>query len=94
VLVADALEGLASEGVTTFEVTAIARDGGLGGPDQELLERLVQLDRGRIIASGGIRSIADLLVARSIGCVGAIVGRALYEGSLDLAAAVVAMSGA
>jgi phosphoribosylformimino-5-aminoimidazole carboxamide ribotide isomerase len=86
-----ALGRLADEGVVTFEVTAIARDGGLAGPDQALLERLVRLDRGRIIASGGIRSIDDLLAVRGLGCAGAIVGRALYEGGLDLAAAVAAL---
>jgi phosphoribosylformimino-5-aminoimidazole carboxamide ribotide isomerase len=90
VAVEEALAGLASEGVTTFEVTAISRDGGLGGPDLDLLERLVRLDRGRIIASGGIRSIDDLLALRDLGCVGAIVGRAVYEGGLDLAAAIAA----
>ena len=87
-----ALARLADEGVATFEVTAIDRDGGLSGPDLALLERLVRLDRGRIIASGGIRSIEDLLAVRAIGCTGAIVGRALYEGSLDLAAALAALA--
>lgn len=90
--VASALARLADEGVATFEVTSIARDGGLDGPDLELLRRLVRLDRGRIIASGGIRSISDLVAVRAIGCTGAIVGRALYDGSLDLAAAIAAMS--
>jgi phosphoribosylformimino-5-aminoimidazole carboxamide ribotide isomerase len=87
----EALTRLAGDGVATFEVTAIARDGGLGGPDLELLERLVRLQRGRIIASGGIRSVEDLLAVRSLGCSGAIVGRALYDGSLDLAAAIAAV---
>ena len=41
-------------GSTTFEVTAIDRDGLLGGPDLALLRSLVALGRGRIIASGGI----------------------------------------
>ena len=90
--VESALTRLAGEGVTTFEVTAIERDGGMGGPDLELLGRLVALDRGRIIASGGIRSVDDLLAVRSLGCTGAIVGRALYDGSLDLAAALEALA--
>jgi phosphoribosylformimino-5-aminoimidazole carboxamide ribonucleotide (ProFAR) isomerase len=90
--VAAALARLAGEGVATFEVTAIDRDGGLGGPDLELLSRLVDLDLGRIIASGGIRSVDDLLAVRSLGCSGAIVGRALYDGSLDLAASIAAFT--
>lgn len=92
VAVATALARLADGGVTTFEVTAIDRDGGLGGPDVDLLEGLVTLERGRIIASGGIRSVDDLLAIRAIGCAGAIVGRALYDGSLDLGAALEAVA--
>lgn len=83
---------LADAGVTTFEVTAIARDGALTGPDLELLTRLVGLSRGAIIASGGVRSIDDLRAVRDLDCVGAIVGRALYDGSLDLSAALEALS--
>jgi phosphoribosylformimino-5-aminoimidazole carboxamide ribotide isomerase len=93
VAVEAALARLADEGVTTFEVTSIERDGGLGGPGLALLEQLVRLERGSIIASGGIRSIDDLQVVRAIGCTGAIVGRAIYEGGLDLAGAIRAMAG-
>lgn len=91
VRVDDALAALAAVGVTTFEVTAIERDGLLEGPDTELLGRLVALGRGAIVASGGIGSLDDLRAVRAIGCSGAIVGRALYEGHLDLAAAFPAL---
>jgi phosphoribosylformimino-5-aminoimidazole carboxamide ribotide isomerase len=80
----DALERLAAVGVTTFAVTAIDRDGLLEGPDLALLERTVGSTRASIIASGGIASIDDLRAVRAIGCAGAIVGRALYDGTLDL----------
>jgi len=83
-----ALEALAQVGVARFAVTAIERDGLLAGPDLGLLGRLVALDRGAIIASGGISSIADLHAARRLGCAGAIVGRALYEGQLELGEAL------
>ena len=53
-----------------------------------LLERLVRLDRGGVIASGGIRSLDDVLAVQAIGGAGAIVGRAIYDGSFDLAAAI------
>lgn len=79
---------LADMGVTTFEVTAVDRDGLLGGPDIGLLGRLVGMGRGSIIASGGIRSTADLSAVRELGCSGAIVGRALYDGSLSVEAAL------
>ncbi len=75
---------LADAGVSTFEVTAVDRDGLLGGPDLLLLERLVSAGAGSIIASGGIRSAADLTAVRDLGCVGGIVGRALYDGSLTV----------
>jgi phosphoribosylformimino-5-aminoimidazole carboxamide ribotide isomerase len=84
----DALAALADEGVTTFEATAIDRDGLLGGPDLELLTRLVGLGRGDVIASGGVSSVADIRAVRELGCAGAILGRALYEGRIDLASAM------
>jgi phosphoribosylformimino-5-aminoimidazole carboxamide ribonucleotide (ProFAR) isomerase len=79
---------LADVGVTTFQATAISRDGLLEGPDLDLLKRLVELKRGRVIASGGISSVEDLRSVRDLGCAGAIVGRALYEGRLRLADAL------
>ena len=84
----DLIARLAGLGVTTFEVTAVDRDGLLGGPDLPLLERLVGLGRGAIIASGGIGSTADIAAVRDLGCAGAIVGRALYDGSLTIEAAL------
>ena len=82
--VEEAIGQLADAGVVTFEVTAIERDGLLEGPDLGLYGRLTALDRGSIIASGGISSLDDLRAVRDLGCVGAIVGRAIYEGRLDL----------
>ena len=88
-----ALGSLLDAGVRWFEVTAIHRDGMLGGPDIVLLERAVRDPRARIIASGGIASIGDLCAVRDLGCVGAIVGRALYDGTLDLATALRELAG-
>ena len=86
--VADAIGQLSDVGVTTFEVTAIDRDGLLGGPDLALYERLIGLDAGRIIASGGIARLDDLGALQDLGCAGAIVGRALLDGSIDLREAI------
>ena len=91
--VADASRALADAGVATFEVTAIARDGLLGGPDLRLLEQLLALDCGEIIASGGIATLDDLRAVRDLGCSGAIVGRALYEGAFSVADAIAATAG-
>jgi phosphoribosylformimino-5-aminoimidazole carboxamide ribotide isomerase len=82
--VMDAVEALATAGIDTFEVTAIDRDGLMGGPDLALLRSLVQLGRGGIIASGGIASLDDVVAVQAAGCTGAIIGRALYEGQLSL----------
>lgn len=85
-----ALAMLADAGVTTFEVTAIDRDGLLGGPDLALYERLVAQGRGAIIASAGIATVDDIAAVRSIGCAGAIIGRALYDGRLTIEDALTA----
>jgi len=82
----DAIAMLAATGVDTFEVTAIERDGSLEGPDLPLLRSLVELGMGRIIASGGIASVEDVLAVQAAGCGGAIVGKAIYEGRIDLGA--------
>jgi phosphoribosylformimino-5-aminoimidazole carboxamide ribotide isomerase len=88
----DLVVGLASVGARWFEVTAIDRDGLLGGPDIVLLRRMVALRAGRIIASGGISSIDDLKMVRETGCSGAIVGRAIYEGGIRLEDALAALA--
>jgi phosphoribosylformimino-5-aminoimidazole carboxamide ribotide isomerase len=68
--------------------TDIGRDGALLGPDIDGLEACVDAyDRG-VIASGGIRSLEDLIAVADAGAAGAIVGRALYERTLDLGAAL------
>lgn len=85
-----ALARLLDEGVMWFEVTAIQRDGMLGGPDLELLEQVLRHPRAQVIAAGGIATVDHVRAVRSIGCVGAIVGRALYDGTLTLEAALAA----
>lgn len=86
--VVDALENLTAAGVRTFEVTAIDRDGLLGGPDLELYRGLVALGLGSIVASAGIASRSDIEAVRAVGCTGAIIGRALYDGRLTIADAL------
>jgi len=84
----EALTMLADRGARTFIVTAIERDGLLGGPNLDLLGRMVALGRGEVVASAGVASLEDIAAVGALGCAGAIVGRALYEGRVDLAAAV------
>ena len=85
-----ALSSLKAAGVEWFEVTAVARDGTLHGPDTMLLRSVVAGNAVRVIASGGIASAEDLRAVRDLGCAGAIIGRALYDGTLDLATALAA----
>ena len=85
------LQTLTAMGVRTFIVTAIERDGLLGGPDLRLLAECLEATAtgdARVIASGGITTIDDLRAVQALGCSGAIVGRAIYDGTLDLRAAL------
>lgn len=68
--------------------TDVGRDGALLGPDLEGLQRCVAAYPGPVIASGGISSLDDLSAVAAAGAAGAIVGRALYEGRLELGAAL------
>lgn len=70
-------------GIKFFLVTSIQRDGSLAGPDIEGLSELIDLG-ANIIASGGVRSLEDLVVLKNTGVYGVIVGRALYEGYFSL----------
>jgi phosphoribosylformimino-5-aminoimidazole carboxamide ribotide isomerase len=77
------------DGVEAIIHTDISRDGMMAGVNVESTVRLAQSVRIPIIASGGISSIEDvrgLCAVADAGIVGAITGRAIYEGTLDLAA--------
>jgi phosphoribosylformimino-5-aminoimidazole carboxamide ribotide isomerase len=83
-----AMATLSDRGARTFIVTAIERDGLMTGPDLQLLGRMVRLGLGEVVASAGVSSFGDVAAVHSVGCVGAVVGRAIYEGRLDLASAI------
>lgn len=88
-----AIERLLTGGVRWFAVTSIERDGMLTGPDLATLLGLRDAcPEARIIASGGISTVADLRALADAGLPAAILGRSLYEGSIDLAEALAAMS--
>ena len=75
---------MANIGVETIIYTDIARDGTLSGPNFEYLESLKNAVPSKIIASGGIRDIADIQALCGMGLYGAICGKSIYQGSLDL----------
>lgn len=80
--VADAISQFASMGVEEFLLTSIERDGTLQGPDvMTLAEAAVS---ARIIASGGISSLEDIVKVRSAGCSSVILGKAMYDGRVSI----------
>jgi phosphoribosylformimino-5-aminoimidazole carboxamide ribotide isomerase len=74
----------AAAGVPRLLCTAIERDGTLAGPDLALLERVRERSGLPVLAAGGIRSEADLEALAALGLEGAVVGRALLEGTIRL----------
>ena len=84
----DLLRLMMDAGVRTFLCTDISRDGTLAGPDYDLMRRLVAIAGNGVIAAGGIASIDHLRDLAYIGVGGAVIGRALYTGDIDLAEAV------
>lgn len=72
-------------GVKTIVYTDIARDGMMKGPNFQAIKKLKNYVAVDIIASGGVSSLEDLETLSEIGVAGAIVGKALYEGKVDLA---------
>jgi phosphoribosylformimino-5-aminoimidazole carboxamide ribotide isomerase len=92
----DLAKELAAEGAQTFIFTDISRDGMMSGPNVEAIVRLAQVSGRTVIASGGVSKPEDLdqLAAHaSDGVGGAIVGKALYTGSINLAEAVRKLEG-
>lgn len=79
---------LTDHGARHFIYTDIHRDGTLSGPNLAALSELVASTAAEIIASGGVSSLQDLIGIRATGAGGAIVGRAIYDGRIDLAAAL------
>lgn len=79
-------------GLGAIIYTDIDRDGAMGGPNIEATEALARAVTIPVIASGGVSSLADLVALRDTGVIaGAISGRALYDGALDLGAALAAL---
>ena len=87
----DFVKGLAGLNLACLIYTDIARDGMLTGPDILGLRGLLSMTKIPIIASGGVASIEDLrklMVLESEGLLGAIIGKAIYEGRVSLEEAV------
>ncbi|WP_299140299.1 1-(5-phosphoribosyl)-5-[(5-phosphoribosylamino)methylideneamino]imidazole-4-carboxamide isomerase [uncultured Tateyamaria sp.] len=81
-------------GVAAIIYTDINRDGAMGGPNIPATQALAEAVNIPVIASGGVSSLADLTALKDTGVIaGAISGRALYDGAIDLTAALAVLKG-
>jgi len=88
---ADLAKTLAEAGFTRAIVTDIATDGMLTGPNFELMKSIARISGLNIIVSGGVSGTKDLETATALeadGIEGVIIGRAIYEGQIDISDAV------
>jgi phosphoribosylformimino-5-aminoimidazole carboxamide ribotide isomerase len=89
VAVTDLARAFEDAGVAAIIYTDIDRDGAMQGPNVTATADLARATTIPVIASGGVSSMADLTALRDTGVIaGAISGRALYDGALDLGAAL------
>lgn len=96
--VAEVADSFSGTGVDAFVVTDIGRDGTLGGADVAGLSEILKVTGTDVIASGGVGSLDDLreldkIEVKGRRLSGVIAGKALYEGRVDLAAALEMLDG-
>ncbi len=91
VLASDLARQIEKGGVSHFIYTDIARDGMMVGPNFDAIREFAQGMTAPVIASGGVTTLDDVRRLQAMateGVAGAIIGRALYDGSIDLAEAL------
>lgn len=95
VMVTDLAKSFEDAGVSAIIYTDINRDGAMQGPNVEATAALGNAVSIPVIASGGVSSLADLEALKNCGAPlnGAISGRALYDGAIDLGEALKALNG-
>lgn len=82
--VIDFIQEYKTKGIDYVICTDIAKDGMLQGTSNELYQEILASADVKLIASGGVSSIDDLIKVKKLGCEGAILGKAIYEGRIDL----------
>jgi phosphoribosylformimino-5-aminoimidazole carboxamide ribotide isomerase len=82
--VVDFIQAYETKGIRNVICTDISKDGMLQGTSNELYSEILKRTPVNLIASGGVSSIDDLIKVKEIGCEGAIVGKAFYEGKITL----------
>jgi phosphoribosylformimino-5-aminoimidazole carboxamide ribotide isomerase len=81
----DFIESYIQQGIQQVFCTDVSKDGMLAGPSFDLYKRIIEkFPKLYFIASGGVSSVTDLEQLKEIGCKGAIVGKAIYEGKIGL----------
>jgi phosphoribosylformimino-5-aminoimidazole carboxamide ribotide isomerase len=75
---------IVDKGIKQLVYTDISRDGTLRGPNFDGVEKMCNIEGAKIIASGGVKDLGDLKMLKSIGVAGVIIGKALYNGNIDL----------
>lgn len=79
------IQSYMNKGITQIFCTDIQKDGKLAGPSIDLYKKIIeQFPTLQLIASGGVSKMEDLHALRTIGCAGAIVGKAIYENRITL----------
>lgn len=81
---------LAADGVSCIICTDISKDGAMEGTNRQLYRELFEKYPVDIVASGGVSSMEDVAALADMGVYGAIIGKALYTGDMDLAEAIAA----
>jgi phosphoribosylformimino-5-aminoimidazole carboxamide ribotide isomerase len=82
----DHLQPFYANGMRQFFCTDVSRDGMLQGPGIELYKQILAVYPDiQLTASGGVSTLADIDSLATSGCVGVIVGKALYEGRIQIA---------
>ena len=80
----DFIQKYQSKGIKSVICTDISKDGMLEGPSLNLYKKVLSKSKINLIASGGVSNMRDLIQLKEIGCEGAIVGKAIYEGNITL----------
>ena len=81
----DFLKGYIDKGVQYVICTDIAKDGALQGTSVDLYKKIrKEFPDLKLIASGGVTTMSDVEALTEIGCYGAIIGKAIYEGRIQL----------
>ncbi len=78
------IENFAKLGYSEFLLTSVARDGTLDGPDIDSLNKACSIQNTKIIASGGISSLQDIINVKKCGTYAVILGKALYDRKISI----------